>query len=90
MNIKSATYWKTKIADMLESANLFYGMFNMPTRNPHRLYISDESLRGNAWGKFVIGGRTWREIHETLQTIDLSANAFASRKMHEVPDNCKY
>ena len=89
MNIKSAKVWKEKISDMLESADLFYGMFNMPTRKPHRLFVSDESMKGNAWGKVVIEGRTWREIYETLQTIDLTANAFANRKMHESPDNIK-
>ena len=80
---------KNKIREYLEALDLWYGMFNIPTIKPHRLFISDESLKGNAWGKVVIEGRTWREIYETLQTIDLSANAFANRKMHEIPDNRK-
>ena len=82
-----ASIMKNKISDHLEKAGLFYGFFNMPTRKPHRLFVSNESTKGNAWGKVVIEGKTWKEIFDTLLTIDLSSDAFANRKWHEVPDN---
>ena len=78
---------KNKIREHLENADRFYGFFNMPTRKPHRLFVSNETTQGNAHGKVVLEGKTWKEIYETLLTIDLSSEAFANRKWHEVPDN---
>lgn len=81
---------KNSIIKHLANAGLFFGLFNVPTKKPHRLCICDDtSMAGNCWGKLVIEGRTWREVYEVLQTYDLNKAAFATRKLHEVPDNSK-
>ena len=85
-----AVNYKAKISELMESSNLFYSLWNMPLRKPHRVCISDDkSMSGNAWGKVVIEGKTWREVFEILQALSLTltADMFAGRKLHEVPDN---
>jgi hypothetical protein len=83
-----ATNYKREIVEHLESKGLFYSLWNMPSRNPHRVCISnDESMRGNAWGKLVIEGKTWRKIHELLTNLNLTPDIIADRKLHEVPDS---
>jgi len=79
---------KNIITDLLESTNLFYSLWNEPTRKPHKVCISDDaSMAGNACGKLVIGGKTWREVFEILHAIKLTPDMIAGNKLHETPDN---
>jgi hypothetical protein len=83
-----AINYKAKITELLEASNLFYSLWNIPFRKPHRVCISDDkSMSGNAWGKVVIGANTWREVFEILQSLSLTPDMIAGRKLHEVPDN---
>ena len=83
-----AVNYKAKISELMESSNLFYSLWNMPLHKPHRVCISDDkSMSGNAWGKVVIEGKTWREVFEILQSIAITPDMIEGRKLHEVPDN---
>jgi hypothetical protein len=80
--------YKTKIVEFLDSADLFYSLFNLPTRKPHRVCISDDGSHcGNCWGKLVIEGKTWREVYDILEALSLTPDMIAGRTLHEVPDN---
>lgn len=83
-----AVNYKAKISELMETADLFYSLWNVPLRKPHRVCVSDDkSMAGNCWGKVVIEAKTWREAFEILQSIALTPDMIAGRKLHEVPDN---
>lgn len=86
-NIMAINY-KAKIIGLMETADLFFSLWNVPTRKPHLVCVSDDdSMSGNCWGKVVIEGKTWREAYEIMQAIALTPEMIAGRKLHEVPDN---
>jgi hypothetical protein len=83
---KSFTEWKDQITVAVEG--LYYAFFNVPTKKPHIVCVSDTPDGvGSCYGKLVIEGKTWREVYESLIKMDLSKEAFAKRKNHEIPDN---
>ena len=81
--------WKDEIREHLGNLNLTtysYGLFKIPLKKPFRLYISDTSIGGNAWGKIVIEGKTWHEVYDKLASLTINDNTFKDKKMHETAD----
>ncbi len=76
--------WIDKIFAELNAKDVFFSFFNFPI-GQHRLYISDISPQGNAWGKICIAGSTWREIYEKMCKLDCSNGYMATLKMTETP-----
>jgi len=83
-----AINYKKQLNELMQTSDFYYGMFNLPTKKPHRLCVSDDNtMHGNAWGKLVIEGKTWHEIYDIMLGLKLTPSMISKRVLHETPDN---
>lgn len=83
----SRTSWFRLVHDAMNAndAVKFYNVFKYPD-GAKCLYISDVSPQGNAWGKFVVKGNSYKAIYQKLIKANITADLLSANRMHETPD----
>ena len=77
------TNWRIKILREMVKRNVYWGTFIVPMIRGKQLFISDISLGGNAWGKILIDGRTWKNVYNKLMVTDTSNEKMSKLKWLE-------
>ena len=86
MKFKSHIFYKESIAKYLNDNGLGFVMFNVPSRNPHELYITtQENSPCCQIGQCNIQGKTWKEIWVKLNEARPTLNSIKHEPMH-----CKF
>ena len=75
--------WRLKILTEMKKRHVHWGTFITPMILSKQLFIADVSLKGNAWGKIKIDGRTWKDVYKKLMVTDTSNEVMSKLKWKE-------